>query len=71
MAKRSADNGQIEARSGSRAKGPIRTILDGIDHAIDVTLGGKTYTILFDTGSNGFWMPAANFTCVDANNTVQ
>lgn len=62
---------KIAARSGTKGTSPTRTIFDGQDYAIDITLGGKTYAVLFDTGSSAFWMPGANFTCVDMNNKVQ
>ncbi|EMD62740.1 hypothetical protein COCSADRAFT_94461, partial [Bipolaris sorokiniana ND90Pr] len=51
--------------------GPTRTILDGTRYALDVTIGGKTYAVEFDTGSSSFWLPSANFTCLDIDNKVK
>jgi hypothetical protein len=47
--------------------GPLRTIYDGAQYAIDVTIGTETLQLLFDTGSSSFWVPKADFTCVDMN----
>lgn len=45
--------------------------MDGTRYAIDVTLGGKTHAVEFDTGSNSFWLPSANFTCFDIDSKVK
>ncbi|EUC33610.1 hypothetical protein COCCADRAFT_95561 [Bipolaris zeicola 26-R-13] len=70
LAKRDSGN-SIAARSADRNTGPTRTITDGTRYAIDVTLGGKTHAVEFDTGSNSFWLPSANFTCFDIDSKVK
>jgi hypothetical protein len=51
--------------------GPLRTIYDGAQYAIDVTIGTESLQVLFDTGSSSFWVPKADFVCVDINGTQQ
>jgi hypothetical protein len=51
--------------------GPLRTITDGAQYTIDVTIGTETLQLLFDTGSSSFWVPKANFVCVDINGKQQ
>jgi len=51
--------------------GPLRTIYDGAQYAIDVTIGAETLQVLIDTGSSSFWVPKADFVCVDVNGTQQ
>jgi hypothetical protein len=51
--------------------GPLRTITDGAQYAIDVTVGTETLQLLFDTGSSSFWVPKADFACVDINGKQQ
>jgi len=51
--------------------GPLRTIYDGAQYAIDVTIGTETLQVLIDTGSSSFWVPKADFVCVDVNGTQQ
>jgi hypothetical protein len=51
--------------------GPLRTITDGAQYAIDVTIGTDTLQLLFDTGSSSFWVPKADFVCVDKNGKQQ
>jgi hypothetical protein len=51
--------------------GPIRTISDGAQYAIDVTIGTETLQLLFDTGSSSFWVPKSDFVCVDINGKQQ
>jgi hypothetical protein len=51
--------------------GPLRTIYDGAQYAIDVTIGTETLQVLFDTGSSSFWVPKADFVCVDIHGTQQ
>jgi hypothetical protein len=51
--------------------GPLRTIADGAQYAIDVTIGTETLQLLFDTGSSSFWVPKADFVCVDINGKEQ
>lgn len=51
--------------------GPFRTIGDGAQYAIDVTIGTETLQVLFDTGSSSFWVPEADFVCVDKDGKQQ
>jgi hypothetical protein len=51
--------------------GPLLTITDGAQYAIDVTIGTETLQVLFDTGSSSFWVPKADFVCVDINGKQQ
>jgi hypothetical protein len=59
---------QLAKRHGD---GPLRTIYDGAQYAIDVTIGTETLQLLFDTGSSSFWVPKADFVCVDINGKQQ
>jgi hypothetical protein len=68
----------LKLRSGASTQlakrqngGPLRTIYDGAQYAIDVTIGTETLQVLFDTGSSSFWVPKADFVCVDVNGTQQ
>jgi hypothetical protein len=53
---------QLAKRQGGA---PFRTIAAGASYAIDVTIGTETLQLLFDTGSSSFWVPEADFVCVD------
>ncbi|KAI4607624.1 hypothetical protein J4E83_009521 [Alternaria metachromatica] len=68
----------LKLRSGAgrqlakrQSGGPLRTIYDGAQYAIDVTIGTETLQVLIDTGSSSFWVPKADFVCVDVNGTQQ
>jgi hypothetical protein len=50
---------------------PFRTIGAGATYAIDVTIGTETLQLLFDTGSSSFWVPEADFVCVDKDGKQQ
>ncbi|EOA88548.1 uncharacterized protein SETTUDRAFT_27350 [Exserohilum turcica Et28A] len=62
---------RIAARSKRKGTDVLRNTLDGSNYVINITLGGQSYGVLFDTASSAFWLPRANFTCVDFNNKVQ
>jgi hypothetical protein len=63
-----ADGAQLAKRHSG---GPLRTIFDGAQYAIDVTIGTEMLQVLFDTGSSSFWVPKADFVCVDINGKQQ
>lgn len=38
-------------------------------YAIDINFGGKTFEVVFDTGSSDLWLAEQGFKCVNVNMT--
>jgi len=51
----------------SVARTPLISAESGSGYAIDITFGGKTFEVIFDTGSSDLWLPEQSVKCVDIN----
>ncbi|KAJ7849004.1 acid protease [Mycena leptocephala] len=40
------------------------------EYLVNITIGGKPFQVILDTGSSDIWVTNSNFTCVDSNGTI-
>ncbi|KAJ7715822.1 acid protease [Mycena metata] len=40
------------------------------EYLVNITVGGKPFQVILDSGSSDLWVAHSNFTCLDVNNTV-